>query len=292
MGKILVLGDSILDVYISGISTRRSPEADAPVIQTKSIEYRLGGAANVYANCISLGGEGDFVTVVGEDPYGEKISELLLSVGPHCIYTRPEPTTVKTRIFSNGRYIARLDSGDDSPKFDSDILVNACGNRNPDILVLSDYNKGLFSRRLFRNLLSGGKDRFVIVDGKNPDIECYHGASLITPNLNESLILTGKADPDEAALVLLEYVENVLITKSEHGMTLYHQNRKVDFPALCKDVVSFIGAGDQIVAGVAVALSEGLDLISALQFANQVVGVGLHKSFTPVVYRHEICTQS
>src|ERR1700742_4941349 len=270
---VLCIGDLMLDEFVYGEVSRISPEAPAPVIAARRSETNIGGAGNVARNIASLGARCIFVGMIGEDEVGVKLAVTLAQepgIESVLVHDPARPTTRKVRFVSEhfSTHMLRADWELARPA-SADIerkLIDAIVPQLPraDIVLLSDYAKGVLTARVIRNVIdAGGKlGKRVIVDPKTPNVAIYRGATLLTPNRKEfaeatrSRAETEKSIVDAAQDVMqIADCEAVLVTQSEHGMTLVpRQGDAVHVPGLPVKVRDVSGAGDTVAAGLAVRL--------------------------------------
>ncbi|MFW5782233.1 MAG: D-glycero-beta-D-manno-heptose-7-phosphate kinase [Candidatus Muiribacteriaceae bacterium] len=286
--KVLVLGDLMLDEFIFTEVDRISPEAPVPVAKVLSKDHRLGGASNVSANIVSLGGKSGLCGVVGDDGYGRMFSDKAkeLKIDTSSIYTdKTRPTTVKTRIIAQNQQIARIDT-EDAKYIDrncSDEILNILKARISDYegLIISDYSKGMLEKEFIVRVISLFRDngRIIAVDPKTNDLELYHGVDYIKPNKKETAYLTGIEIKDEHTLLQAgEYLENrlatqaVLITLGAEGICVFKKGRHFKVPTLAKKVYDVTGAGDTTIAAFMMAMGSGANLREATFIANIAAG--------------------
>lgn len=303
--KVLVIGDLMLDRYWWGDVSRISPEAPVPVVRLRKDSYAAGGAANVAANIAGLGAAVFLIGTVGNDPEGDKFIEILndLSIpAKHLIRSQQRSTTVKTRIIAHNQQVARVDqedtgelsAGDDHALWAKilDVIDEV------DTIIISDYAKGVLSYSLTKRLISTAKihHKPVLVDPKGKDYSKYAGASLLTPNRREAaeachlesetqdLVNTA----GEKLLADLD-LEAVLVTQSEDGMTLFRRggdSEHLDASAI--EIFDVTGAGDTVIACIAVAIGAGADHIDAARIANLGAGLVIRHVGTTFVTADEI----
>ena len=298
--KVLVLGDVMLDRYWFGTVNRISPEAPVPVVTKRSSVLAPGGAANVAANIASLGGTPLLVGMIGDDAAGRELCSILQQRGVTSDYLfvdQKRPTTVKTRIVAHSQHVVRVDEEDSSPASQSVLSrVHECVSSHlaaTDLLLISDYAKGLVLPALLKQIIQSTKDTDcrVVVDPKGADYSCYNGAYLLTPNSVEAMaaarVLTDQVDAVKAAGVhLLEMLDlnALLITQGEAGMTLFERGiAPVCFPAIARTVYDVTGAGDTVVAALSLALATGASLPIAVQLANLAAGIAVEQVGTTAV---------
>jgi rfaE bifunctional protein kinase chain/domain len=291
---IAIVGDVMLDEFIVGRVNRISPEAPVPVVEFDREEYRAGGAANVAHNVRALGGEVELIGLVGPDGARDRlVHELKVhGIGTGGLVTDPSRrTTRKQRIVTNrNQQVARVDYENDT-EADGDVeaalaaRVEACC-RTATVVVVSDYLKGVVSRWLMTSLVQFAREwqRPVLVDPKIPHIDYYAGVTLITPNHDEAETATHMriktdADAARAARFFLERARaaSVLITRGEHGMCLFDGTTDAHLPAVAREVADVTGAGDTVIATLALSLAAGATLAEAASLANHAAGVVVGK---------------
>ncbi|MBR1120239.1 D-glycero-beta-D-manno-heptose-7-phosphate kinase [Bradyrhizobium lablabi] len=304
---VLCVGDLMLDEFVYGEVSRISPEAPAPVIAAQRSETNIGGAGNVARNIASLGGRCIFVGMIGEDEVGVKLAVTLAQqpgIESALVHDPARPTTRKVRFVSEhfSTHMLRADWELAQPA-SAEIeqkLIDAVLPLIPraDIVLLSDYAKGVLTARVIRNVIDTAKrlGKRVIVDPKSANFAIYRGATLLTPNRKEFAEATrSRADSDaniaEAArdAMYLADCEAMLVTQSEHGMTLVTRTGDmVHVPALPVKVRDVSGAGDTVAAALALALAAGADWESALRTANAAAAVAVSKTGTATVTLAEL----
>lgn len=293
--KVLVVGDLILDEYIEGEIQRISREAPVPIVEEKSRHYLPGGAANTLANLPPLGAQASAVGVVGNDESGRQLISLLQSRGIRCegvMIAREVPTTTKTRISAQSRQsvmqqvlrLDRLPEGKLSPRtLQSLEAILAEEVAAADVVVLSDYGNGVVARPIIELLrrLTEEHHKIWIVDSQE-DLRLFQGATLLTPNKPEAEQNLGyrintPQDLQRAGQTLLAETgaHAILITRGDEGMSLFHEDGHYhEVPALNRtDVFDVTGAGDTVVATLAVALGSGARLSTAMELANLAASI-------------------
>jgi len=298
--RVLVVGDVMLDRYWFGGVSRISPEAPVPVVLVERSEERPGGAANVARNCAALGAKVTLLSVVGADEPGETLARLVGAEGVRASLHRDPAlaTTVKLRVMSSPRpqQLLRIDF-ETSPSHEvlAEKLAEFEGGLDEyDVVVLSDYGKGGLTHigRMIGLARAAGKP--VLVDPKGDDYARYHGASVLTPNENELREVVGRwkdeADLTSRAEKLRRELglDALLLTRGGEGMKLYQSTGVQTIPAKKRDVADVTGAGDTVVATLAVMLGAGAGLPEAVRVANHAGGIVVGKLGTAVVRPDEL----
>ncbi|HEX9021821.1 MAG TPA: D-glycero-beta-D-manno-heptose-7-phosphate kinase [Nitrospirota bacterium] len=289
--RILVVGDVVLDHYIWGKVSRISPEAPVPVVNVTRENLLLGGATNVVNNIRTLGGDVGICGVLGRDEAGMHIRRLLHEQGiseDGLIIEPDRPTTVKTRIIAHSQQVVRFDRetknaiGKDTHRriFDQ---VRQRIEDGIDAIVVSDYSKGVITKDLVRDIAQSAKKNNVIVsvDPKVNHFDMYSGVTILTPNTNEASIGSKIEIEDDASLLqagalLLKRLKcsAVLITRGEHGMSLFEQGNKVThIPTMAREVFDVTGAGDTVISALTLAMATGATMLDAARIANYAAGI-------------------
>ena len=292
--RVLVLGDVMLDEFWWGRVSRISPEAPVPVVQVTGQSFHLGGAGNVAASVRSLGAGAVLAGVVGKDAAGQSVREALAAAGVDSRLVevgRDRPTTVKTRIVAHGQQVVRADREDaaDVPARAETALVESVRRELPSCgaLVISDYQKGVVTASLLKRVLPLAKRHGVpvLVDPKVRHFRLYRGATVVTPNQLETEQATGLRLRSPAEVVAagrrilsLLGCRAVLVTRGEHGMSLFERGRPpLHVPTAAREVFDVTGAGDSVIATMALALAAGATLPEAAVLANCAAGVVVGK---------------
>jgi D-beta-D-heptose 7-phosphate kinase/D-beta-D-heptose 1-phosphate adenosyltransferase len=303
--KILCVGDVMLDRFIYGSVTRISPEAPIPVIRVERENAMLGGAGNVMRNATALGASVKFLSMVGDDLTGREVMETVAGdalVEPYIQIERGRPTTIKTRYIAGGQQLLRSDNEITAAPTEKTIaqISDLAGHLAPEVnaIVLSDYGKGVLNSAVIGATIKAARDagKMVIVDPKGNDYSIYRGASVVTPNRAEAEAATGIAvhsdeDAIRAARKIIETcgIENVLLTRSQDGMTLVPSDGEaLHLPTEAREVYDVSGAGDTVVACLASAIAAGCSLADAARIANVAAGIVVGKIGTAVVYPDEL----
>lgn len=302
--RILVIGDIMLDIYYEGDIERISPEAPVPVFRYKSERYVPGGAANVAANLVSAGQSVSVLSIVGDDPNGSKLVEMLssLDVNTDMILKTDRPTTSKTRFLANNnQQVMRSDTEiaeEISGNIETSIIDSiSSGLDSYDIIVISDYKKGLLTKRITQSAirLAGDKEIRVIADIKDNNEGKYNGVYLLKPNRKELSELTGEklntdGDVEKAAKKLLDDTscEYVLVTLGAKGMMLVGKDEIASIPTYSREVFDVTGAGDTAIAYLAASLANGIDTKESMRIANIASGIEVGKVGTSQVSIDEV----
>ncbi len=307
--RVLCIGDVMLDRFVSGHVKRISPESPVPVLSISGSQSFPGGAANVARNVASLGGSCTLVSVVGADAVARELQTSLQSIaGIRCDFTvSPDrPTTEKIRFVAQGQHMLRTDA-EVTAAISSETaaeLLAVIGRlaAEHDVLVLSDYAKGLLTDTVVRGAIDIAQARGlpVVVDPKSVDLRRYAGATVITPNSKEVLDATGIDPTDDDALaeragtVILAdaRVAAVLVTRAHRGMTLVAGGvPAVHIEASAREVFDVVGAGDTVIATLSLALGAQLELPAASRLANLAAGVAVGKRGTATVTQTELADE-
>ena len=295
--RVVIAGDVMLDRFLFGRVDRISPEAPVPVLRFEREERRLGGAANVAANVRALGGHPVLAGIVGNDEWGELLRRDLASAGidASLIVDDSRPTTCKVRLATlRNQQVARIDYESDAEigAAGADALLAACepAVAGAGALIISDYLKGAITPRVFEALAAHGRRTGipVVADPKTPDAARYRGATVITPNHHEAeamarMRIRHDDDARAAARAIRDeaQVDSVVITRGEHGMWLLDgaggRIEERALPATAREVADVTGAGDTVVAALALGLAAGLTLFDAADLANRAAAVVVGK---------------
>lgn len=303
--RVLVLGDVILDEYIFGKVNRISPEAPVPVVEEESRSLLPGGAAYVASHISNLGGKAHLISVIGDDMYGEKVAGELSKkdISAFGLIKDPErPTILKTRVIAQHQQIVRIDS-EKRTHINSSIVKELLGKvegliDEVDVVIISDYGKGVVIPSVFREVIALARKKKVkiAVDPKPAYCLLYKGVTVITPNAKEAEGSIHKLIKDEASLYavgkeLLTKIksDSVLITRGEHGMTLFEKGKKpVTIPTYAREVYDVTGAGDTVIAVLSMALAAKASLLDASYLANFAAGVVVGKVGTAPLSMSEL----
>jgi len=308
--RILVVGDIIVDHFINGTVNRISPEAPVPVVNVSDEQFLLGGGANVLNNIYALGGEAVLCGIVGDDDMGMRLQDLMHALGTPTtgLVKGKRPTTVKTRVLAQRQQVVRIDreqTGDASSSSVRSMTKYIAGNLEVfDAVIISDYYKGVIGKTLMEMLMNQvkiieqerGKIIPVVVDPKPGNPQRFHGTSLITPNQMEAekmsgVEITNREELIEAAEILLDKVacKGVLITRGAQGMALLEAGKELlTIPTTAREVFDVTGAGDTVIAVLALGLAAGATYAEAAALANDAAGVVVAKVGTATVNSEEL----
>jgi D-beta-D-heptose 7-phosphate kinase/D-beta-D-heptose 1-phosphate adenosyltransferase len=307
--RVLVAGDCMLDAYVTGAATRISPEAPVAVVEVSERKYVVGGAANVAANACGMGAKVKLAGVTGVDDSAVRMRAELTRLGigmEALIEDDTRVTTTKTRVTAGGQQIVRFDEENRRPLSArmAAQLLRKCEQEldDADVVVISDYAKGVAPESFCRWVIERAAKRNipVVVDPKSSDLARYKGARIVTPNLREAAAAAGEAigsneELTRAAEKLLEGIapSALLITRGGDGMSLFEpSHREIHLPAVTHEVADVTGAGDTVVATLAVALGAGFELREAAEMANLAAGVAVGHHGTWAVMREELIEAS
>lgn len=296
--RILVVGDVMLDRYWHGAVERISPEAPVPVVRIEREEERLGGAANVALNIRTLGARATLLTVVGQDEPARRLRELLQARDIETVLREDKQlhTIVKLRVIGRAQQLLRVDFENEPDHEALGEMLDDFAAQLPhhDVVLFSDYGKGGLTHipRMIDMARAAGKP--VLVDPKGNDYQRYAGASVITPNRGELAQVAGawkgeaelraKAEALRAGI----NVGAVLLTRSEDGMTLFDDHGVTHEPARAREVFDVTGAGDTVIATLAVLIGAGAPLPDAMRLANKAGGIVVGKFGTATVSYDEL----
>jgi rfaE bifunctional protein kinase chain/domain len=296
--RVLVVGDAMLDRYWHGAVERISPEAPVPVVKVTREEERIGAAANVAYNAVTLGAQASFLGVVGDDEPGHRLETLLRDTGIQTHLKRDTGlrTTVKLRVIGRQQQLLRMDFENEP---DHEVLgqqTEAFGALVPqhDAVLFSDYGKGGLAhiRAMIEAAREAGKP--VLVDPKGSDYTRYRGATVITPNRAELQDVVGRWHGEDDLRTRAQNLREslalsaLLVTRSEEGMTLYDDAGELHVQAQAREVFDVTGAGDTVIATLATMVAAGVPLREAVPIANRAGGVVVGKFGTATVSYEEL----
>ena len=298
-GRVLVIGDLMLDRYWHGSTSRISPEAPVPVVHVKNDEQRAGGAGNVALNIAALGGKVSVMGFVGKDEQAEALKSLLQQAGVLCVFEALDgyPTITKLRVMSRHQQLIRLDFEDGFHQVDNQSLLHQyhAEMMQANTIILSDYGKGTLDNVEQFIALANKLDKAVLIDPKGTDFSIYKHATLITPNLSEFEAVVGACKDQqqivEKGMNLLEEMDfkALLITQGEQGMTLLTRGGSpLHLPTHAREVFDVTGAGDTVISVLAASLAANKSLAEATVLANMGAGIVVAKLGTATVNTEEL----
>ena len=306
--NVLLVGDVMLDKYVFGKVTRISPEAPVPVFLSKKNKEVLGGAGNVYNNLAKLGVRSTFISIIGKDNSGNRLRKLIKTNKMHTALFYEDNrrvTTTKTRYLANNQQIIRVDEEDGikisklAHKF---IISNFRKKINKaTVVIISDYNKGVITKDLMEEIIKISKSfkKPVIVDPKNKNFNFYKNAYLVTPNQLEASIVSGlDCDTNEEAEQCAKFImnkfniENIIITRGEKGLTFLNKKKVIHAPTRKIEVFDVSGAGDTVLAILAISISDNMDIDKVLYNANKAAGIVVGKIGTSAITKKEFLEAS
>jgi len=288
----------MLDRYWFGEVSRISPEAPVPVVRVNRSEERPGGAANVARNIAALTAQASLLSVTGDDEAGTRIAQLMQEDGVTAQLHRDPTisTTIKLRVIGRQQQLLRIDF-ETAPSHE--VLTSALSDYErllgeTDVVVLSDYGKGGLTHITHMIALANAAGKPVLVDPKGDDYSRYRNATLLTPNRTEFREVAGSWKDEEELTRKAEALRQelgltgLLVTRSEEGMTLYRKGERLHELTQAREVFDVSGAGDTVIATLAVMMACGADMSEAVQVANRAAGIVVGKLGTAVVHREEL----
>jgi D-beta-D-heptose 7-phosphate kinase/D-beta-D-heptose 1-phosphate adenosyltransferase len=307
MNRVMVIGDLMLDKYVWGSVSRISPEAPVPVVDVSEETTRLGGAANVANNIVSLGASCTIFGVTGDDGDGADLRREIESRGidsSGIAALAARPTTIKTRVIAHNQQVVRTDreSRAELEGKDEQSMIDAIIGRLGEFkgAIISDYGKGTITRRLLDALIPETRSRHMVlsVDPKETHFLNYKNVSLITPNVQEAGTAVGKRISDEKSLLDTGWEvfdiltpDALLITRGENGMSLFEAERShTHFPTVSRQVYDVTGAGDTVITSFTLALCAGASMSEAAHIANHSAGIVIRDVGTGTVEPEELFT--
>ncbi len=296
--KILIIGDVGLDEYVMGEVRRISPEAPVPVLEVEQEDMRLGLAANVAQNVVSLGGEARLISVVGEDTGANLLKELFARSGvswDYMICDPKRPTTRKTRVMAKHHHLVRVDYelrrylSSETEKIVLGRLEKEI--EQSDCVIIEDYAKGVISKGLVESIVGickRAKKNLLVDPHRNNPGSFYHGVDLIKPNFDEAVAMSGlsfddlRDNPNKVievgqALQRVTGAREVVMTRGRDGMTIFSGDDVTEVPTYAQKVFDVTGAGDTVIAALALGLVSGLSLVQSCMLANNAAGVVVGK---------------
>ncbi len=304
--RLLIVGDLILDHFMSGVVRRISPEAPVPVLEVKKQIYRCGGAGNVCLNITGLGARATIASIIGDDSNGSLLRNMLEenNVDTFVLTRRNFPTSIKTRVIAGSQQMIRVDN-EQVEKMTSDELAKMkkffCSEiDNFDAVIISDYGKGVIVSPLISYLvrLCHSHKKIITVDPKIDHFFYYKDVDCLTPNLTEASAGMHMSEPvsDDGIISLGKKIirklrsRGLIITRGKDGMSIFSDSGIFHLPAISKEVFDVTGAGDTVIAVLTLALSCGFDLLKSAIFANIAAAVVVQKLGTANVSPQELRT--
>ena len=303
--RILCVGDLILDQYIYGNVERMSPEAPVPILSINEEKFQLGGVGNVARNISSLGGKATIVSLIGKDSSSKYIKKLIKnekSLKSNLVIDDLHSTPLKVRYLNNFTQLLRADKEKIRHKSKSSHIkkiieivkksINKC-----DAIIISDYNKGFITKELVKNLVKLAKqnNKLILADPKSKDFQTYEGVDFLTPNQKElseatNNFIDSEKEAVESAKKIIEKckIKNVLVTRSEKGMILISNKNYKNFSTLAKEIYDVSGAGDTVIAVLALMIASGLDSETSALLSNHAAGIIVGKKGTAVTTQEEM----
>jgi rfaE bifunctional protein kinase chain/domain len=302
--KICVIGDIMLDHYINGSCDRISPEAPVQVVDVSAEVYSLGGAGNVLKNLRALGCEASIISICGNDDAATILRSELINTQPAFYHLAKDATrrsTIKSRVIVSRHQLLRLDK-EDKHYCSNDIareIINSFKTQiaDIDVLIISDYCKGVLSPYLVNELLTLCNQHSVItiVDSKHKDLSKYKGATVIKPNKKEAALASGIQIIDDNTLEQackiiagITACKTVVVTLSEDGIAIYNEQKLIKIPTKAIEVFDVTGAGDTVIAALGFALANKMNINEACNFANHAAAVVVAKFGSAVANLDEI----
>jgi rfaE bifunctional protein kinase chain/domain len=300
--RILVVGDAMLDVYLSGDVERISPEAPVPVVRVRERKYALGGAANVAQNVMAIGATCHLIAAVGNDHAGKTVRAMLTASGvsESGLVTVDRCTTQKTRILARAQQLVRVDEEEDADFTPAEIgpLLDRVRSsvENADAVILEDYNKGVLVPEVIDEVMRLARERSlpVVADPKYRNFFHYRGATIFKPNVRELEAALGASFDVEHPETLPDTlhrlgVNYILLTLGERGMVLFsHGGEIARVPTAAREVYDVVGAGDTVTANLAAVLAVGGTAVEAAVIANIAAGIEVGKLGAATVTAAEV----
>jgi len=275
-GKIVVIGDLMLDKY-RYCTTRKNPENVAPCYRVLSKEYKPGGAGNVAASLAKLGSDFKLLGILSKDHYASILEKALADLRVPCEFIRDEqrPTIVKERLYVKGKYECRIDDEEIAPISENHVQEILRGIGNPDLIIVSDYRKGMITPELMNALRATGIR--IVVDAKPKQVDRYGNVFLVKPNSREARAMAHTRGDLQAGEALMQTLNsNVLITRGARGISYFGlDGKRYKFPAEKRKVVDVTGAGDIAISTFAHCLVKGRSLEECIFFANRAAGISV-----------------
>ena len=302
--RVFLVGDIMLDQYVFGKINRISPEAPVPIFLAHKYKEMLGGSGNVLTNLISLGTDTFYLSLIGKDEPGNKIRKLLNNLSLKNYYLVSDSsrkTTVKTRYIANSQQIIRVDEEQSKniskEKENKLIKIIDKSIKNQDIIIVSDYNKGVITKRLSEYIIkkANSLNLPIVIDPKNKDFSIYRNATLITPNQMEASEITqmkleNNIEAENCGRMMMKKYnfKKVLITRGEKGLSLISKKSAIHSPTSAKEIFDVSGAGDTVLAVVAACIPNKINEDKVLSLANKAAGKVIAKIGTSSISIDEL----
>lgn len=310
--KVAIVGDVMLDTYLWGKVERISPEAPVPVVALNKKEKRVGGAGNVALNVKELGAHAAVITILGTDDDGKEVKEMLQEHGidpRYMITSRKRITTNKTRIISRNQHMLRLDAEltDELDADDEDKLLNMIGKylnqESPDVVILEDYNKGIFTQKIISETIRLCKKAGVViaVDPKRKNFFEYQGVTIFKPNFSEATtalnLLPTPVSIESLTQIHTQLAEHLrhqisLITLSEKGIFYQEKDKKHLIPAHKREIADVSGAGDTVIAVASLVYAASRDIDLAVRISNMAGGLVCEEVGTVPISREKLMKEA
>ena len=298
--KIICIGDIILDHFIIGHIDRLSPEAPVPILVMENQRYEIGGAGNVAKNISSIGGKTTLISLTNDDYSSSIVNSLLQkdkNIKNFSIKVPNFKTPIKTRFINKRNHLLRVDDEDNNFKLLNKykiLIIKKLRNeiKKNDLIIISDYDKGLLDQELIKKIINLAiyYKKLVIADPKKIDLSFYSGVNILTPNQKEITDAAKKKFLDEkntikfAKKLIIKYgIKNLVVTRSEKGMLLINNNTTIKIKANAKNVIDVTGAGDTVIAILALMISLGLSIKDSVKISNYSAGLVIGKNGTATI---------
>tara|TARA_Y100000590_G_scaffold423252_1_gene528960 strand:+ start:270 stop:1250 length:981 start_codon:yes stop_codon:yes gene_type:complete len=303
--NILCIGDLILDQYIYGNVERMSPEAPVPILSVNDENFQLGGVGNVARNISSLGGKATIISLIGKDSSSKYIKKLITkekNLKGDFVADEHYSTPLKTRFLNNFTQLLRADKEGIISKLQTSYIQKIKDKvrkqiKHYDAVIISDYNKGLITKELIKELVKLAKKskRTILADPKSKDFKTYEGVDFLTPNQKElseatNNFIDSEKEAVESGKQIIEQckIKNILVTRSEKGMILINNKKFKIFPTLAKEIYDVSGAGDTVIAVLTIMLASGFDIETSAFLSNHAAGIVVGKRGTAVTTQEEM----
>ena len=302
---ILCVGDLILDQYIYGNVERMSPEAPVPILSINEENFQLGGVGNVARNISSLGGKATIVSLIGNDSsskYIEKLIKKEKNLKSDFVVNEHYSPPLKMRFLNNFTQLLRADKEKVRLKSQTSHIKKIKDKikkqiKHCDAIIISDYKKGLITKEFIKELVKLAKKnkKIILADPKSKDFKIYEGVDFLTPNQKElseatNNFIDSEKEAVESGKQIIEQckIKNVLVTRSEKGMILISNKNFKNFPTLAKEIYDVSGAGDTVIAVLAIMLASGFDIETSALLSNHAAGIVVGKKGTAVTTQEEM----